>query len=120
MLMETNTWEWWSMERNMDLERKSMQMDRIMKETTKMMLHQGQGKYVWNDGLTYEGEWLHGNFNGKGKKTSPDGTYYTGDWKNGIPHGWGKCRFEQIGIEYEGEWKNGLQQGSGVLYNEKE
>jgi hypothetical protein len=45
---------------------------------------QGNGKYHWSDGSTYDGHVSKGLRNGEGTFTSPDGeVYYKGYWKNG-------------------------------------
>ena len=38
----------------------------------------------------YEGEYFSGKFEGKGKYVYDDGEYYIGEWKNGLRNGKGK------------------------------
>ena len=43
----------------------------------------GQGKFTFNDGSTYEGEWMNDLKHGKGTYTWKDGTVLVGTWNNG-------------------------------------
>ena len=40
----------------------------------------GRGKYVWNDGSCYDGEWFENKINGLGYYVWPDGRKYDGQW----------------------------------------
>ena len=39
----------------------------------------GHGKYIWNDGSMYEGEWYENKINGRGIYIWPDGRKYNGE-----------------------------------------
>jgi len=103
----------------------------------------GRGKLVLADGLEYEGEFEHdefqgegtlqtpegdiykGNFvngliQGKGKKTFKDGTTYDGDWKQNKRCGQGKQFFASDQTTYEGSWKADVIEGFGVMTTENE
>ena len=47
------------------------------------------------------------DLNGKGKFTYDNGYTYVGNFKNGLPHGIG-IRIERNGEKYDGEWKKGV------------
>ena len=47
---------------------------------------EGFGRYLWPDGLEYEGEWKDGKPNGKGKKKWPDRSTYEGECWGGAKH----------------------------------
>lgn len=60
----------------------------------------------WNDGATYEGEWIDGMAFGFGRFTHINGDSYFGEWKNDKANGWG------IFVKTD---KNDSQGGSGVM-----
>ncbi len=51
----------------------------------------------------------------KGKYTYQDGSYFIGEFKNGLPDGEGICYYAS-GDRYEGGWKNNAPDGEGVMY----
>ncbi|XP_022767259.1 phosphatidylinositol 4-phosphate 5-kinase 9-like isoform X2 [Durio zibethinus] len=73
---------------------------------------EGQGKYVWQGGCVYEGEWRRGMRHGIGKIQWPSGTVYDGEFSGGYMHGTGTY----IGsnkLTYKGRWKLNLKHGLG-------
>ena len=72
----------------------------------------GRGKCVYEDGGSYEGEWLDGQPQGRGCSIASDGTVYEGEWRNGQRHGHGRMAFAS-GAVYEGEWVAGKRHGRG-------
>ena len=101
------------------------------------MSHDG-GKFEFDDGGFYVGEWHDGQAEGfgvctgpkaigkfeglwqdgselSGMYTLPGGLWYKGDWKDGHRHGFGLEK--QTSRLYSGEWLNGLKHGSGILYS---
>lgn len=48
------------------------------------------GKYVWEDGSMYSGDYMFGKRHGKGKYVFANGKYYDGQWSEGKQHGYGK------------------------------
>jgi hypothetical protein len=79
----------------------------------------GYGKFIYNDGIIYEGYFKDGKRHGRGKIYSPRGTYYEGDWKDHKPNGMGikrwrdDCKNRQDET-YVGSWKNGKMDGYGT------
>lgn len=67
----------------------------------------GQGKLVWQDGSTYQGNYSHGRKEGFGKFEFPSKNYYQGYWKDGKQHGAG-ILFDHDGKELKkGSWDAG-------------
>ena len=55
---------------------------------------------------------------GRGKFFYQDGGLYDGDWKQNRMEGQGKLYYQSGKLAYDGEWKNDQFYGQGVLYNE--
>ena len=89
--------------------------------------------------ILYEGEFINGKFEGNGKYIYDDGKYYIGQYKNGLREGKGiiyykngkllfECKFIndtaegngkyiwENGEYYIGQYKNGLKNGKGTMY----
>ncbi|MBR3879144.1 MAG: leucine-rich repeat protein, partial [Clostridia bacterium] len=49
----------------------------------------GKGKYVWPNGVCYEGDFVKGSIKGNGKKIYTDGYVYVGQFKDDDRHGKG-------------------------------
>ena len=64
----------------------------------------------------YEGEYVDDKFEGKGKYTYEDGRYYIGEWKKGLRNGKGTMYYKNGSIQYIGEFKKGLFNGKGIIY----
>ena len=74
------------------------------------------GKYIYDDGNYYIGEFKNNIPNGKGVKYYKNGNIlYDGYFINGIFEGNGKYILEN-GLYYIGQFKNGLRKGKGILY----
>ncbi|KAJ6792567.1 phosphatidylinositol 4-phosphate 5-kinase 9-like [Iris pallida] len=74
---------------------------------------EGQGKYVWSDGCTYEGEWRRGMRHGNGKISWPSrGAVYEGEFSGGYMHGTGSY-IGPDNLTYKGQWKLNLKHGLG-------
>lgn len=58
-------------------------------------MRHGQGRFYYQDGGMYDGQWQYNKMNGKGM------LYY----QSGI-------------LAYDGQWKNDQFEGRGKLYNE--
>lgn len=76
------------------------------------MMH-GKGILTFADGSTYEGEFIQGRRTGLGKLVSADDSY-EGEWLDDLFHGDGIYTSPK-GNLYEGTWKHG-QLPEGVLY----
>lgn len=75
----------------------------------------GKGKYIYNNGYIYEGDFVGGNRSGLGILTSPNGDFYEGMWANDQFNGQGTYKWAD-GSKYTGEWKNGVQDGYGIFF----
>lgn len=98
-------------------------------------LPHGKGAMNYESGRVYDGEWLHGHWNGKAKLLNPNGDTYEGEfifdsrhgqgtykWDNGDiyvgsfsqdkRHGHGRFSFHN-GNVYEGEFCDGMFEGYG-------
>lgn len=77
---------------------------------------QGYGKYTWSNGNIYEGLWSDGTHAGKGKYMWKNGDQYEGDWVDGRRTGYGKYTFAN-GIINEGYFDKGIYKGkeSGIV-----
>ena len=74
----------------------------------------GKGKFTWESGLVYEGDFKNGKQDGQGTTTMPNGhVIYTGGYKNGEMHGYGK-KTNVDGSSYNGDFINGKKYGYGV------
>ncbi|CAD8113588.1 unnamed protein product [Paramecium sonneborni] len=74
----------------------------------------GVGKYIWNDGSTYFGEFVDGTFNGYGQMNFENGNTYLGEWKNGLMSGIGNFTWKQPKEEYVGQYKKNKKNGFGI------
>ena len=67
----------------------------------------GIGRYEYNNGDVYEGDFLNGNYDGEGKLTYSDGSYWEGTWDIGEVHtGHGTIKKEN-GRKVTGKWRDG-------------
>ena len=74
------------------------------------------GKYIWDDGKYYLGEFKNNLPNGKGIKYYSNGNIlYEGYFINGKFEGNGKYILKD-GEYYIGQFRNGLRNGKGILY----
>jgi hypothetical protein len=70
----------------------------------------GYGKYIWDSGASFEGEWKNGEIF-KGLYIWEDGTKYEGELKNGQRNGYGINNTNEY--TYEGNWKDNMFHGYG-------
>jgi len=66
----------------------------------------GKGVFRWEDGRTYEGDYLDDKKHGHGVFTWPDGRLYDGGWADGRQHG-GGAYTSADGRTRQGEWVDG-------------
>ena len=74
----------------------------------------GKGKYIWEDGARYEGDWKMGLADGFGVKAHPNGQLFEGMWKKDLQHGEGKCMYPD-GTTFQGNFNKGMKDGKGTL-----
>ena len=72
----------------------------------------GNGRYTFDNGDVYEGDWVDDIMVGKGKFISADGNVYEGDWVDDKMTGKGNFKFAS-GDSYEGDWLCGMRTGKG-------
>ncbi len=72
-----------------------------------------KGRYQWNDGSVYDGEWQDNKICGFGVYTWTDGRRYEGSWLNNFMHGKGTYSW-QDGRSYLGNYEMDKKQGYGV------
>ena len=76
----------------------------------------GQGKFVFNSGCVYKGQWTHGYINGQGETFCPlenGKDVYKGGYKNGRKHGFGVRIVESplFNSSLSGQYSMDLPQG---------
>jgi hypothetical protein len=69
-------------------------------------------------GSRYEGYKLNGMRHGQGKFYYQDGGYYDGEWRNNKMEGFGTLFYQSNHKAYEGMWSNDQFHGQGTLYND--
>lgn len=78
----------------------------------------GQGVMKWDNGITYDGEWLDGKYHGFGSKLYSRGGGYKGHWKLGQREGeginlyGGKWGYDR----WEGPFVGDVPHGKGTMY----
>jgi hypothetical protein len=60
-----------------------------------------KGRYIWEDGEMYVGDYVDNKKHGQGKRIFNDGSTYTGSWTNDLIEGYGVMVYED-GTRYEG------------------
>jgi hypothetical protein len=78
----------------------------------------GQGVYVWSNGVEYVGAFKAGRQHGQGLLTMPDGASYDGAWRNGKKHGKGVVTYSNGKVK-RGEWKDGRAQSRARARNSR-
>ena len=74
---------------------------------------EGKGKYEWNDGCIYEGEFHEDMIHGQGKLIIIGEGTYEGTFSNGKKNGYGKYSFNNDDI-YDGNWLDDKMSGKGT------
>lgn len=74
----------------------------------------GYGRYEWNNGNIYSGQWIKGRMTGEGLLCKFDGEQLHGQFLDGLLNGWGKKRWVD-GTCYEGQFQEGLLCGYGRM-----
>ncbi len=85
--------------------------------------YHGMGTYRWANGDVYIGEFCDDASNGKGKYLYANGNIYEGDFCNWSRHGNGRFTYSQsgdyAGDYYEGSYVNGQRTGKGTYVSAK-
>jgi hypothetical protein len=79
------------------------------------MQGQGDNRFVFENGDTYEGPMLDNMRHGEGTLKFADGSCYDGAFNNGVRQGFGRLT-EGSGDVFEGEWYGDKKHGPGTLY----
>jgi len=74
----------------------------------------GWGRFVFQSGDTYEGEWRENMKHGYGDAFYCSGSRYRGDWSQDCKHGKGIFVFGHDGSSYTGDWLDDKKTGYGV------
>ncbi|RMJ05943.1 MORN repeat protein [Marinobacter litoralis] len=74
----------------------------------------GDGSWIDETGLRYEGHFVNGLFDGTGTAWYPDGSRYEGDWEKGQQHGEGQWRGAD-NAQYTGRFERNEFHGQGTL-----
>lgn len=69
-------------------------------------------KVSFQNGCTYEGQWVGNKKDGEGVQTWSDGAKYEGEWKMGERHGLGVFTWPD-GSTYHGQWMQNRKTGLG-------
>ena len=85
------------------------------RDKCKLENHTEKGNTLFENGDTYEGEYVKGKRQGQGIYTFSDGEKYDGEWFQDQQHGYGTFWFMNNN-RYEGMWYRDYQQGHGVMY----
>jgi hypothetical protein len=72
----------------------------------------GKGKYIWENGDIYDGDWKDNLMAGQGKFIYANGDIHEGKWQNSLPSGKGIRQFNN-GIIYSGNFHKGKCDGIG-------
>ena len=84
-------------------------------------LPHGRGKkFYMNENNLYEGDFINGQFEGNGKYTYDDGNYYIGQFKNGLRDGKGKKYGKNGKLIFEGDFINDKAEGNGKYIYEND
>ena len=75
--------------------------------------------YYKNNSIIYEGDIVENKLEGNGKYIYENGEYYIGQWLNGNKHGKGIKYYKNGSIKYEGDFVNDVYEGIGKYIEEK-
>ena len=67
---------------------------------------EGAGSIVWENGESYNGEWINGVFDVQGACCFADESVYTGEWPDSEANGYGALTYAD-GESSAGFWKGG-------------
>ena len=77
----------------------------------------GRGRMAWENGITYDGRWRDGRYDGVGRKAYSRGGGYVGQWREGARQGWGLSLYDgKWGYEaWEGPFESDAPHGVGTM-----
>lgn len=78
----------------------------------------GPGIFAYPDGSKYEGNFVHGKFEGAGVFSFSNGDEYTGNFKENYPDGQGTRKLKDGSLE-SGEWSQGEFLGNSLIVRGK-
>ncbi len=78
------------------------------------LTYTGVGRFVWNDGRSYAGDFVDGHPQGRGIEQTPDGSRYDGEWRDGVRSGSGSMTLPD-GSRYDGQFEEGVRSGAGLF-----
>ena len=78
------------------------------------LTYTGVGRFVWNDGRSYAGDFVDGHPQGRGIEQTPDGSRYDGEWRDGVRSGSGSMTLPD-GSRYDGQFEDGVRSGAGLF-----
>lgn len=70
----------------------------------------GYGRFTWENGERYEGNYSNGKKQGAGKFVFKSGNYYEGTWLNGHQNGRGALHSKEGDLIKKGVWADGILQ----------
>ena len=77
--------------------------------------------YYSNGNILYEGDFINGKPEGNGKFIYENGNYYIGQFKNCLRNGKGILFYSNGNIKYDDDWINGKKEGNGkYIYEDGE
>jgi len=76
----------------------------------------GYGKYVWESGDVYIGDWKNNEQNGNGTYNFATGSKYVGEFKAGLRFGKGTYTWADKS-KHTGQWMNDKQHGEGTYFD---
>lgn len=88
-------------------------VDADEKETFDQSKVETRDLHTFDDGSTYEGEWMGEEMHGKGTLVK-QGETYVGEFRHNLRSGTGKLNFEN-GDSYDGKWKHDQFNGQGTF-----
>ncbi|EMP34980.1 Radial spoke head 10 like protein B [Chelonia mydas] len=83
-------------------------------------LYDGEGVAHFQGGNTYRGNFVKNVQMYNGRYTWPDGSMYEGEVKNAVRHGFGMYKCGTHPVSYIGQWCEGKRHGKGTIYYNQE
>ena len=83
-------------------------------------LRNGKGiEYYQNGNIKYSGDFVNDNYEGNGQFFDENGNYYIGQWLNNLPNGKGTEYYKNGNIKYDGNFVNGKHERKGQNISDK-